>query len=138
MIITTKANANSLPEKKEFITVPEGKYLAKIARIKDKESLNTGSKMVAVNFEVTMGPQTGNAIFDNFLYDNTSQRGIEVGTDRARKLGKMLGMDINHPTDLLKNEESFLGQNIIIHVKHSKSKEGNKLFANISKFEPGL
>lgn len=155
---SSKQEVSSSSGKKEFITVPEGKYLAKISRITDKQSDRTGSRSVQVALEVVKGPMAGNAVFENFIYDHSNEKAVEVGSDRSKKLGQVFGLSVARPQDLLENEENLLDQEVIIYVKNSFKREDgsyvNSLmepkdkkafdegrmttYANVKKFEAGL
>lgn len=135
---STDSSAKNEDGKKDFITVPEGKYLAKISRISRKQSERTGSKSVQMAFEVTNGAMAGNAVFENFLYDHPNEKALEVSLDRVRKLGNIFSEKFKSPEDLLDNK--LLDQELIIHVKNTtREYDGEKrTYANVKKFEPGL
>lgn len=139
MKITTKS-AIPVSEKKEFVTVPEGKYLARISRIQDKQSDRTGSRSVQIALEVVKGPMAGNAVFENFIYDHTNEKAVEVGSDRATKLAKLFNIGIKGPQGLLDNSENLLDQEVIIHVKNTEREFNGETrrYANVKKFEAGL
>lgn len=144
MKITTAAKSlasnNSSSDKKEFVTVPEGKFLSKIRDIKEKQSDRTGSRSIQVTLEVVKGPMAGNSVFENFIFDHTNEVAVEVGADRAKKLGSVFGLKLVGPQGLLENRENLLEQEVIIHVKNT-SREYNgemRTYANVRKFEQGL
>lgn len=139
-INTKSASSAASSDKKEFVTVPAGKYLSKIASIKKKQSDKTGSQSVQVTLEVVKGPMAGNSVFENFIFDHANERAVEVGSDRAKKLGKLFGLNLSSPEGLFENQESLLDQEVIIHVKNTEREyNGEKrTYANVQKFEPGL
>jgi hypothetical protein len=140
MKITTASKSNASQEKKEFVTVPEGKYLSKIAAIKKKQSDRTGSQSVQVTLEVVKGPMAGNSVFENFIFDHSNENALAVGADRAKKLGRVFGLTISSPEDLVEQSENLLDQEVIIHVKNTEREyNGEKrVYANVKKFEQGL
>lgn len=138
MKITTKAPSSS--GKKEFVTVPEGRYLARISRIQDKQSDRTGSRSIQVALEVVKGPMSGNAVFENFLYDHSNEKAVEVGSDRSKKLGKIFGISIKDSKGLLDNSDELMDKELIINVKNTEREFNGEMrtFASVTKFEPGL
>ena len=126
--------------KREFIRVPDGRYLAKITRIQDRTSERTGSKGVQVTLEIIKGGMMGNAVFENFPYDGVSQKALEVATDRSKKLGRIFNLRLSGPGDILENQDELLEQELIINVKNTEREYGGeiKTFTNVTKFEAGL
>jgi hypothetical protein len=144
-IIMKIATAKKLPEtqseeKKAFTPVPEGKYLSKIKQVRDRESPSTGSKRTEVVFEVIKGPQEGNAVFENFMYDHSNENSVKVGSERAAKLAKLFGIKVSSAKDLQDQVENLLDQEVIIHVTTSQKEYNGELrtYSNIKKFEAGL
>jgi hypothetical protein len=82
----------------------------------------------------------GNSVFENFIFDHTNEKAIEVGADRAKKLGKLFGLSLVSPEGLFDNQDSLLDQEVIIHVKNTEREYNGetRVYANVQKFEPGL
>ncbi len=144
--IPTKKN-NSVPTsstsdsgKKEFVIVPEGRYLAKVSKVTSRESDSTGNKYVQVALEVIKGPFSGNAVFENFMIEHPSERAIEVSTNRAEKLGTATGIELLESSDIVSMQADLLGKELLIHVKNTKKVYNGeeRTYANVTRFEPGL
>ena len=85
-----KTNYNTAPttaEHKEsgtFEPVPDGKYVAQLARISFNRTKRADRPRISFAYRVTAGPQSGRWIWDNVLIDN--EQGIEICKRKLQSL----------------------------------------------------
>jgi hypothetical protein len=131
---TNNGKGEGMSEQKEWIVVPEGRYLAKIRSVSEKTSETTGSKFLKVMFEITKGEYKEKSVSETLLLEHSNEKALEVAKDKAGKLGRALGIKINEVEDLLSPE--FIDQELIINTVN-REYEG-KVFSNVRKYEEGI
>jgi len=124
----------TMQEQKEWIVVPEGRYLAKIRSVTEKTSASTGSTFLKVMFEIVKGEYKEKSVSETFLLSHPNENALEVARDKAGKLGRALGIKISKVEDLLSPE--FLEQELIVNTVN-REHEG-KIFSNVKKYEEGI
>lgn len=126
---------------KEFVVVPEGKYAAKINKVEERQSEDTGNKFIRIALELLPSKKhqlEGKAVFENFHTENSNENAVYISEQRSQKLGKAVGMEILESRDLLNPD--LLGKELLITVKNTKKEYNgeNRTYANVTRFDEAV
>ena len=119
-----KVDFKNVDETKQFTIIPEGEYVAEIAKVEETKT-SKGDDMWKVQFKVIEGEHTGASIFTFFVFN-------EGGYGNIKKLYKEIGgFDLAKARNCIPSD--IEGEKLVINVAIGEytNKEGVKVKNNI-------
>lgn len=77
--------------KGDFEPLSDGDYLVRMNRVEVKPCNN--GRMVSAGFQVVNGEAKGRLVFENFLIEHTSDKAVEIGTEKLGKYLEAIGVE---------------------------------------------
>jgi hypothetical protein len=120
------------PEQKKFEIPSEGEKKFQITDVITVDDnlgtiLRLDSDTIAVKCEVCEGPELGREIMHRLTIDDQAENFWAT-----RALLKAIGLE--YKGEITIDTDEFIGRQFYCNVKHNKSKDGTKTYANLGKY----